>query len=125
MKVKFLILVTLFISIVGCKKEDHTIEPVFEGDYVGTFERNGRTSKVEFTFQDGKYEGESEIDKFPAICDGTYTTIKDDKITFINPCAWTAEFDWTLILDGTWEFTVDGDEIVLTKADDTYTLTKQ
>jgi hypothetical protein len=37
--------------------------------------------------------------KYPALCHGTYS-IKGDTIDFVNECAWTAEFDWSLILAG-------------------------
>ena len=63
-----------------------------------------------------KFEGTSSIVKYPAICRGTFT-LGGDEIEFRNGCAWTAEFDWSLILSGKFKFTKEGDEIVITKSD--------
>ncbi|MEJ2004157.1 MAG: hypothetical protein P8X57_04150, partial [Cyclobacteriaceae bacterium] len=39
---------------------------------------------------------------YPAICNGTFE--RDDKrISFENNCAFTADFDWSFILNGTYE----------------------
>ncbi|WP_373523110.1 hypothetical protein [Aquiflexum sp.] len=90
---------------------DENAEPTIlsqelEGTYSGTFQRfsgetAGEIALVELNFENGNWEGTSSIQKYPALCNGTYK-IENQKITFTNSCFWTAEFDWTLILSGTY-----------------------
>ena len=115
----FLILCSSF----SCLDEDE-ISFFIEGDYSGTFERNGEQGKVEITFSNGTFEGISEKVKFPALCKGTYT-LTPKEITFQNECPWTAEFDWTLILNGKWEYEQNANELVLeNELGDRYELSK-
>lgn len=73
MKAKFLFLSLIILSIFGCNKEDENIQTSIDGNYIGIFERNGNTSNVEVTFNNGTWTGESETVKFPALCNGTYS----------------------------------------------------
>ncbi|MGM0946127.1 MAG: hypothetical protein ACQEW9_13160 [Bacteroidota bacterium] len=124
MKTKFLILIGILITTLACNNDDNSL-PNIEGEYIGIFERGGNTSNVELTFNNGAWTGESETEKFPALCNGTYS-ISGKVIAFENACAWTAEFDWTLILSDNWNYNLNGNTLVLTKTnEDKYTLTKQ
>ena len=123
MKAKLYIFFSILIGLAACNDENSPTN--INGEYVGTFERNGNTAEVELTFLNGGFSGESEINKYPAICNGTYTT-SGNRITFVNGCAWTAEFDWTLILGGEWEFSVNTDVLTLNHSNgDKYILTKK
>ncbi|MDA3868117.1 MAG: hypothetical protein PF489_15405 [Salinivirgaceae bacterium] len=125
-KITFLLPV-LLIAFIGCKDDDDNTNPpdTIQGEYAGTFERDGNTSNVELTFSNGKFEGESNLEKFPALCKGTYT-ISGDTITFIDLCSWTTEFDMTLILTGDWHYTFNSNMLVLSKFNgDTYKLTNK
>jgi len=125
MKTKIFFFLTLVITIVGCNKDDDNTETNVDGNYIGVFERDGNTSDVELTFNNGTWNGASETEKFPALCNGTYS-ISGNAITFENTCPWTAEFDWTLILSGDWNYNLNGNTLVLIKTNgDKYTLTKQ
>ncbi|KAB7530219.1 hypothetical protein F8C76_01540 [Flagellimonas olearia] len=76
-------------------------------------------------FRKGTFTGESETEKFPAICRGSYA-ISEGKLDFTNTCHWTAEFDWSLILHEEWNYDLKGSTLILTKSNgDRYTLTKQ
>lgn len=103
----FLILCICF----SCQSQEDEILFI-KGTYSGEFERSGESEKVELTFSKGKFEGSSERIKFPAICRGTYT-LTSNQISFQNECAWTAEFDWTLILNGKWEYQNSVDQLIL------------
>jgi len=95
------------------------------GTYIGTFERNGRVSNVELDLAEDRFSGTSDTDKYPAICSGIYSN-NTVEITFSNHCAWTADFDWSLILSDTWTFNLSEDQLIMTKANgDKYSLTKQ
>lgn len=125
MKPKILILIGLIFVILSCNNDDEKPQTEINGEYVGIFERGGNNSNVELTFNNGNWTGESEIVKFPALCNGTYSK-SGNVISFENSCPWTAEFDWTLILGGEWNFSLNGNSLILTKTNgDKYTLTKQ
>lgn len=83
------------------------------GNYSGTFTRGNEISNVQLVFENGKFEGSSEVTKFPAICNGTYQ-VSGNKIEFTNSCAWTAEFDWSLILAGSWTFLKTNNQLTMT-----------
>lgn len=126
MKVNIVILLSLFIALLGCKKEDENNQQhSLEGDYTGIFDRNGNTSNVTLSLNEGTFNGSSEIEKFPAICNGTYI-VSGNRITFTNVCNWTADFDWTLILDDEWNYNLSNDMLTMTKANgDQYVLSKE
>ena len=117
--------VLLFLAVSGCNKTAEIVAPVLEGQYAGTFERNGTIANVELNLSNLDFTGSSETDKFPAICSGHYTAT-DDSIHFENTCIWTAEFDWTLILGESWHYALDNDKLTLTRSNgDRYDLQKQ
>lgn len=125
MKTKIFFFLTLVIAIIGCNNDNNNIETNLDGNYIGVFERAGNTSNVELTFSNGTWTGESETEKFPALCNGNYST-SGNEITFENACVWTAEFDWTLILSNEWSYSLNGSILVMTNVNgDKYTLTKQ
>lgn len=112
------------ITILACNNDDDNTE-ILDGEYSGIFERNGVISNVELSFDEGIFVGESEMVKYPAICHGSYTTT-NNIIEFQNECVWTAEFDWTLILNDEWNYTLNGNTLTLIKLNgDKYELSKQ
>lgn len=125
MKPNILILFGLIFVILSCNNDDENSQTEINGEYVGIFERGENNSNVELTFNNGNWSGESEVTKFPALCNGTYSN-SGEEITFENACPWTAEFDWTLILGGEWNYSLNGNTLILTNTSgDKYTLTKQ
>lgn len=80
------------------------------GRYKGTFHRTGTdSSEVNIFFKsDGKYEGSSSERNYPAICGGSFN-LDGNRIEFTDSCSWTADFDWTLILDGNYTISTTGD----------------
>jgi hypothetical protein len=125
MRARILFLSVIILLIIGCNKDDENIETNIDGIYTGIFERGGNNSNVELIFNNGTWIGKSETVKFPALCNGGYS-ISGNVITFENACAWTAEFDWTLILGDEWNYSLNGNLLILTKTNgDKYTLTKQ
>tara|TARA_R110001592_G_C12802930_1_gene717154 strand:+ start:202 stop:573 length:372 start_codon:yes stop_codon:yes gene_type:complete len=123
MKLNKIIPIGLLIFAFACNNDDSHIN--LNGTYIGTFERNGVVSNVELDLAENIFSGSSEIIKYPAICSGNYSNTSNE-ITFSNLCVWTAEFDWTLILDGNWTYSLNGKNLTLIKSNgDKYTLTKQ
>lgn len=117
MKKKILLSLVLVASFLGCEdsKEDEfnsealkerASQEIFSGEYSGTFTRGDRSETLNLYFDGDKYVGNSSAFRFPAICMGVFT--HDDKtIDFSDGCVWTADFDWTLILNGSWEYTYE------------------
>ena len=123
MKTNILILLIGVFTIFGCDNDD--IKNDIDGQYIGTFQRGENSSNVKLTLIGTNFFGESEIVKFPAICNGTFS-ISNGTIKFKNQCPWTAEFDWSLILIDTWDFSLVKDTLRLTNSiEDVYTLTKR
>lgn len=83
-----------------------------DGQYTGTFTRNGMSSLVELELIDGQFNGKSERARFPAVCRGSFS-YKKSTITFIDSCLWTTDFDWSLILNGEWNYTIDYPKLIL------------
>jgi len=80
-----------------------------EGNYKGSFSKvisnsDYENSTVDLTLESGRFLATSGKQKYPAICSGTYEIVCEE-IRFTNECPWTAEFDWTLILNGNFKFT--------------------
>lgn len=110
----FLLMGAFFLS---CEKDDIQSDEL-SGDYEGYFIRTGPTvdlqpADVSITFQSGTFDGNSAVDRYPAICKGTFSEQGTDSLRFENSCTWTADFDWTYILDGTYAYSEVGDSIIL------------
>jgi hypothetical protein len=127
-----LTLLLFFICATGCA--DHDLNGSLNGNYTGTFYRvrdnvKGETANVTLTFSNHEYTGTSSIVKYPALCRGTFAE-RSGLVNFTNSCMWTAEFDWTLILNGEFKVVYKVDEVVLSKEynngnGDFYVLKKQ
>ena len=104
---KTLLLIFIAISISACEKESIDI---LDGTYKGTFQRDiinsdDEIANITLILDKGVFKGSSDKSNYPAICQGTYS-IKQDTIIFENQCMFTADFNWTLILDGKYVITV-------------------
>jgi len=122
-QVKYLaamLLVFASLSLYGCVDN---FDPISDGDnvvYMGTFMRGGPLidplpSNVTIRFRDGVFEGTSDTQNYPAICNGTYS-IKGTKINFRNKCVFPANFDWGLILAGDFEYELKGDSLMIRRS---------
>jgi hypothetical protein len=87
------------ITLTACDKSDSTSFSL-NGRYMGTFSRSGMdTVGVSILFDENNFDGSSERVNYPAICHGSFD-LNDNLIRFNDSCAWTANFDWSLILSG-------------------------
>lgn len=128
-----LFFVFISLSIINCSS-DNSSDKILEGDFSGTFQRANSTdqfatSEVSLTFENGTFEGFSDINEYPAICNGTFE-VDETEVIFENTCAFTADFDWTYILDGTFEYTFSDDELRISRkynstSSDTYILVQE
>lgn len=108
MRTQIVLLIVLVIGFSGCEKSKNINTGIPEGTYFGTFQRvtvsgDAMVSNVTISIGEGKWSGQTDIEKYPALCRGSYE-IKNDKVIFTNECAWTADFDWSLILSGEYDY---------------------
>ncbi len=109
----FLFMAMMFVA---CNKEKESNK--LDGNYAGTFTRvvnsvsNPVTAQVSIRFQNGQFEGQSSVVKYPAICNGTYR-YENNLLTVENACFFTADFDWSLIFKGEYTVTQRGDSLTL------------
>lgn len=99
----------------SCEKSDK-VEP-FAARYKGHFVRttgnaleNPAMSNVTLEFTDNTFSGSSNTMNYPAICQGSFT-ISQTKINISNSCMFTANFDWTLIFNGEYNYDLSGDQL--------------
>ncbi|MCK0131704.1 hypothetical protein MWU59_09330 [Flavobacteriaceae bacterium F08102] len=107
---KTIVFLVGLLSVVNCSDDrDYT---GIDGDYIGDFTRGTNRVNVWLKLNENEYTGQSEQSKFPALCTGTYT-IKENTIFFEDQCVWSAEFDWSLILSDSWQYTMKKDSLIL------------
>ena len=133
-----LIIGTIILTNIGCESEHNAPDIIPDGIYIGTFQRQqafggGEIVQVTITFTSNTWTGQSSFQKYPALCHGTYK-LDNQKITFTNDCIWTAEFDWSLILSGEFEFELSNNQLTIIRSfigpsidtwSDYYSLTKE
>ncbi|WP_040397533.1 hypothetical protein [Cesiribacter andamanensis] len=112
-----LLLLSLLAGVSACEQSFETPVQLAEGTYSGHFIRSSPAAKyaaaeVTLVLKDGRFSGSSNISRYPAICTGTYQ-IKGTTIEFQNECFFTADFDWSLILSGTFHLSASDGDIVL------------
>lgn len=113
MRTAVLSLLCLLLALTSCKK-DHA-DPVSDGDYTGTFRRisltgTGAASNVTLHLRGGSYSGSSDNARYPAICVGGWEA-SEGQLHFWDGCVFTADFDWTLILEGDFDYSISGSHL--------------
>ena len=86
------------------------------GTYSGRFSVYGPnsdflSSEVTLIFDNGRFTGTYSKEIYPAICKGT-CEIVGDKIVFADQCVWTANFNWNIMLNGKYAYSVREGELV-------------
>jgi len=115
---RFLILALFTVVLVSACKKD-TTGKIRDGKYVGTFSRsnplsNTGSSNVTLIFDGNRFSGSSDITNYPAICKGTFNA-GSSKMEVVNECMFTANFDWTYIFKGEYDYEVEGNELRIFK----------
>jgi hypothetical protein len=106
----------------SCSNDDNTNESQsLSGNYSGTFTveyLNGDTfsNSVSVNFgENNNYESSgngNNNDFYPAGGKGSYE-INNSEITFSDSNIWLANFDWNLILAGEYEYSKNGNELII------------
>lgn len=129
-----IIFMTLAGLLVSCEYEQvNKTEKVKPGVYKGQFIRTSPYAKfspaqVTVEFTGDRFTGQSDVIKYPAICFGTYR-VEGSEMNFKNECFFTADFDWTLILQGNYQYQVHENQLEITRVQnevtDRYVLVRQ
>lgn len=111
----------LALTCLACDHGVDPIRPIQAGDYVGTFSirsENGTTQSglVTFRFRANTYSCIPEKVYLPPSGGGSYR-LGDKSLTLTDTVMHTAEFDWTLILNGDFTYSNDGEKITLIQND--------
>jgi hypothetical protein len=117
MKKLLILLLSLFI---GCEvtETDTSFE---EGNYSGTFkmvESDGQVlnGNVNISLNNNKYSVIPEQRYLPPVGAGKYN-VNGNSINLLDTAVHTADFDWTLILNGDFEFSYNDRVLTLTQND--------
>jgi len=109
-------MVLVAVSCLSCSKTQENQTP--QGAYTGSFQRitggMGDTVHVTLILTGHEFSGNCGRAYYPSICNGTFN-IKGSSLEFKNACFFTANFDWSLILDGKYQFTAINDSLVITR----------
>jgi len=126
----FLANICMAVLFSGCFKDRCEIK---DGTYQGTFTviylSETLSGKTTLELKKGRFSCSRNPNRIPAGGSGTFTT-ENNTITFNDESAWTADFDWNLILHGKYHYTCNGKKLTITANKNqvgnyTYDLVKQ
>ena len=120
MKNPLIVMIALLLGLSSCEKTKNTSTAIPDGTYFGTFQRtgpgaDGQIANVSLTFHSGVWFGESDLANYPALCRGTYE-VEGNKLIIKDDCLWTAQFDWSFILNGEYSIEMDSDSLIFSKS---------
>lgn len=99
--------------LLACNKNKDSPAYELSGRYRGTFNRTGMdTVQVSIFFKEANaYEGTGGALNYPSICSGSFQ-YNGNSLVVGDGCAWTANFDWSLIFDGNYTIDFTGENSV-------------
>lgn len=114
-----LCLLLLFSFLFGsCKNDDIlNVEGTYSGRFIYTvaISSSGPTiSPASIHFENGTFRSGAGKNRIPAGGSGTFK-VSGKQIEFADTNAWTADFDWRLILNGTYTYKIQSDSLFLTR----------
>ncbi|UJP66706.1 hypothetical protein [Mongoliitalea daihaiensis] len=113
----------LLMSLAACNDVEDVDPALLQGQFTGTFERmvDGQSlgvASIGLLLEGNSFSGTGGPNRYPAICNGTFT-VSENRIIFENACFFTADFDWSLFLNGSWQVNQQGGELILRRSADT------
>jgi hypothetical protein len=117
---KIIILFLFVILCIGCEESSTGIY-LEDGNYSGTFmiiESNGQTQtgNINFNFSNNNYSVVPEYKYLPPAGAGTFSR-NSNTINLVDTAIHTAEFDWSLILNGNFNLAQNGKALILEQND--------
>ena len=128
MKNTFYLSLFFCLALISCS--DNAVSPkMLEGSYEGIFimtctDCTPQSTDVVLDFDNSQFTGSSNSRNLPAIGTGAFS-IKENNIQFTNASFWTADFDWSLILDGNYKCTFKEETLQLERKLGKHTYTYQ
>jgi len=116
------LIVRLFalLALAACNKDNAT--PVqLDGAYTGTFTSssvNATNGTIKVLISGKTYQ--ATLNTFMAIGSRGSYTVNNNQLTFQDSLVHTANFDWGLLLNGTYTQITKGDSLILEKRGDSY-----
>jgi len=112
----YFIFFSCMILFTQCKKENSVLtEGEYEGIFTVSYTNEKQSGNVHLTLKDGRFTCSEGQHRIPAGGSGTYK-IDGNSIVFSDENFWTADFDWNLILNGTYSYSYDGKNLLLSAA---------
>ena len=106
-------LVVLMGGVMSCEDEPNTVSfGTYEGTFIVEYSADTLSGPISLTLASSRYNCSSNPDRIPPGGSGEFV-ILTDSISFTDENAWTADFDWNLILNGTYHFESVGDSLIL------------
>jgi hypothetical protein len=101
----------------SCRRD--AVDAPIEGDYTGMFTRSHPnisyvSSNVTLHFSRNAFSGTSNMRNYPALCQGSYS-VDGNKLMIVNTCMFTADFDWSFIFTGEYNFELQGNKLRIWK----------
>ncbi|SRX56133.1 hypothetical protein [Aequorivita sp. CIP111184] len=116
---KVIVIAIAVLAFNACNKsDDTTANENLQGTYSGMFTveyLNGDSFSRPVTVifnENNKYQSSGNADRIPAGGSGTYEK-GTTKINFSDINIWTADFDWNLILNEEYDYSINGNQLVL------------
>lgn len=113
-RIYVLLFTLLGVLIISCTKEKLEENSTYSGIFTVSYNGEKEAGPASITFEDNTYNSTGNSDYIPAGGNGSYVKRKDS-IYFSDVNFWTANFDWNLILDGSYSYKSEGDSLVMTK----------
>ncbi len=96
---------------------------VIDGNYKGLFyyiPPNGTQvtkseEEVTVNLNAKEYTSSGSTNRVPAGGTGKYTVLNNNEVQFNDERVWTADFDWSLILNGNYRYEIKKDSLILTR----------
>jgi hypothetical protein len=122
MKLLLIIALTASIFMRGCEGEPLESQSLLltDGVYEGTFmllnQSGSYSGNTSLTITGNRFNASGNANRLPAGGSGIYSLANDrQSISFNDENFWTADFDWSLILSGAFQYNFDGINLVLTR----------
>lgn len=108
---RYFFYITILLCAVLCSCNKECFDKKIEGDYKGVFYRQmpntiAMRSNVSLHFAQNKFTGLSDMQQYPAICQGSFFVNKG-VLSVANTCFFTADFDWLYIFNGNYQYELD------------------
>jgi len=125
----FSVLVILFaVAIISACKKDAatTVTPEkLQGNYTGWVVSDGIETvsivgNVSVQISGGNYQSAFTSSSFPAGSSKGSFTVNNNQVVFVDSLAHTANFNWGVLLNGTYATQFKGDSLILNKSDGSY-----